>query len=185
MINQSIPPFGATAYHQNKFEEISDETIKGSWAIFLFYPRDFTFICPTELQDMSKYYDEFKQLGVEIYAVSTDSHHVHKAWHDNSEAVGKTKFPMIGDPTGAITRGFQVMIEESGEAHRATFLIDPEGLIKVVEIHADNIGRSAKDFLRKVKAAQYVANSDGEVCPAAWEPGDKTLKPGIDLVGKI
>ena len=185
MINQPIPEFKTTAFHDDEFKDISNQTISGNWAIFLFYPRDFTFICPTELQDMAQFYDEFKELGVEIYAVSTDSHHVHKAWHESSKAVGQTRFPMLGDPTGVITRGFDVMIEETGEAHRATFLIDPEGKVKVTEIHADNFGRSAKDFLRKVKAAQYVAASDGEVCPAAWEPGDKTLKPGIDLVGKI
>ena len=184
-INQSIPEFSAQAFHNGEFKTITSDDVKGKWSIFLFYPADFTFVCPTELEDMAKYYEELKNLGVEVYSVSTDTHFVHKAWHDASPAISKINYPMIGDPTGAITRGFDVMIEEEALALRGTFLANPEGIIKVAEIHDLGIGRSAKDMLRKVKAAQYVANNDGEVCPAAWEEGEKTLSPSLDLVGKI
>ncbi len=184
-INQSIPEFTAQAFHNGEFKTITSEDVKGKWSIFLFYPADFTFVCPTELEDMAKQYDELQKLGVEVYSVSTDTHFVHKAWHDTSAAIGTIKYPMLGDPTGAISRGFDVMIEEEGLALRGTFLANPEGIIKVAEIHDLGIGRSAKDMVRKVKAAQYVASHDGEVCPAAWEEGQKTLTPSLDLVGKI
>ena len=184
-INQSIPEFTAQAFHNGEFKTITSEDVKGKWSIFLFYPADFTFVCPTELEDMAKHYDELQKLGVEVYSVSTDTHFVHKAWHDSSDAIGKIKYPMIGDPTGKISRGFDVMIEEDGVALRGTFLANPDGIIKVSEVHDLGIGRSAKDMLRKVKAAQYVANHDGEVCPAAWEEGEATLTPSLDLVGKI
>lgn len=185
MINQAIPEFTAEAFHNGEFKTISTDDVKGKWSIFLFYPADFTFVCPTELEDMANHYEELQGLGVEVYSVSTDTHFVHKAWHDASESIAKIKFPMIGDPTGAITRGFDVMIEEDALALRGTFLANPEGVIKVAEIHDLGIGRSAKDMVRKVKAAQYVANNDGEVCPAAWEEGEATLTPSLDLVGKI
>ncbi len=185
MINQSIPEFKAQAFHDGEFKEITSDDVKGKWSIFLFYPADFTFVCPTELEDMAKHYEELQKLGVEVYSVSTDTHFTHKAWHDHSDAIGKIKYPMLGDPTGAISRGFDVMIEEEGLALRGTFLADPEGVIKVAELHDLGIGRSAKDMVRKVKAAQYVAQHDGEVCPAAWEEGEKTLTPSLDLVGKI
>lgn len=184
-IGQTIPEFKAEAYHRGEFKTITSENVKGKWSIFVFYPADFTFVCPTELEDMAKYYDELQKLGVEVYSVSTDTHFVHKAWHDTSEAIGKIQYPMIADPTGKISRGFDVLIEEDHMALRGTFLADPDGVIQVAEIHALGIGRSAKDMLRKVKAAQYVANHDGEVCPAAWEEGQKTLTPSLDLVGKI
>ena len=184
-INQSIPEFTAQAFHNGEFKTITSEDVKGKWSIFLFYPADFTFVCPTELEDMAKHYDELQKLGVEVYSVSTDTHFVHKAWHDSSDAIGKIKYPMIGDPTGKISRGFDVMIEEDGVALRGTFLANPDGIIKVSEVHDLGIGRSAKDMLRKVKAAQYVANHDGEVWPAAWEEGEATLTPSLDLVGKI
>ncbi len=185
MINKSIPEFKAEAFHADDFKTITSEDVKGKWSIFLFYPADFTFVCPTELEDMAKYYPELQELGVEVYSVSTDTHFCHKAWHDTSEAIGKINYPMIGDPTGTITRGFGVMIEEEALALRGTFLVNPEGIIKVAEIHDLGIGRSAKDMVRKVKAAQYVATHDGEVCPAAWEAGEETLTPSLDLVGKI
>ncbi|MDQ8201862.1 alkyl hydroperoxide reductase subunit C [Pelagicoccus sp. SDUM812003] len=184
-INQSIPDFEAQAFHNGEFITVSSEDVKGKWAVFCFYPADFTFVCPTELGDLADHYAELKELGVEVYSVSTDTHFVHKAWHDASETIGKISFPMIGDPTGKITRGFDIMIEEEGLALRGTFVVDPEGKIKVMEIHDLGIGRSASDLVRKVKAAQYVAANDGEVCPAKWQPGEETLKPSLDLVGKI
>ncbi len=185
IINQHIPEFSTQAFVNGEFQTISTADVKGKWAIFMFYPHDFTFVCPTELEDMAEHYEELKGLGVEVYAVSTDTHFVHKAWHDASPAISKVKYPMLGDGTGAITRGFNVMIEGQHAALRGTFLVDPDGLIKVAEIHDLGIGRSAKDMIRKVKAAQYVRDNDGEVCPAAWEQGQETLKPSLDLVGKI
>jgi len=185
MINKSIPEFSTDAFHEGEFKTITSDDVKGKWSIFLFYPADFTFVCPTELEDMANQYAELQGLGVEVFAVSTDSHFVHAAWHEASDAIGKINYPMLGDPTGKITRGFDVMIEEAGQALRGTFLANPEGIIKVAEIHDLGIGRSAKDMVRKVKAAQYVANHDGEVCPAAWEEGEATLTPSLDLVGKI
>ena len=185
LINTTIKPFSATAYQSGKFIPVSDETLKGKWSVIVFYPADFTFVCPTELEDLAENYDAFKKLGVEIYSVSTDTHFAHKAWHDTSDAIKKVKYPMIGDPTGAITRNFDVMIEEEGLALRGTFVINPEGQIKLCEIHDNGIGRDASELLRKVKAAQYVAAHPGEVCPAKWQEGAKTLTPSLDLVGRI
>lgn len=185
LINQPIPAFKAEAFHSGEFKTVTSEDTKGQWSIFLFYPADFTFVCPTELEDMARHYDELQSLGVEVYAVSTDTHFVHKAWHDHSEAVNKVQYPMIGDPTGLLARGFDVMVEDEGVALRGTFLVNPDGVVQVAEVHALGIGRSAKDMVRKVKAAQYVATHDGEVCPAAWEAGQETLAPSLDLVGRI
>ena len=144
-IGQTIPEFKAQAFHNGEFTEVTSESVKGKWGIFLFYPADFTFVCPTELEDMANHYEELQGLGVEVYAVSTDTHFSHKAWHDSSDAIGKIKFPMLGDQTGTITRGFDVMIEEDHMAHRGTFLVDPDGVIQVAQIHAGGIGRSAKE----------------------------------------
>ncbi|MDR2872343.1 MAG: peroxiredoxin [Xanthomonadaceae bacterium] len=185
LINTPVKPFKANAYQNGKFIEVSDATMKGKWSVVMFYPANFTFVCPTELEDFADLYAEFQKLGVEIYSVSTDTHFSHKAWHDTSNAIGKVKYVMIGDPSGTITRNFDVMIEEEGLALRGTFVINPEGVIKLYEIHDNGIGRNASEMLRKVKAAQYVASHPGEVCPAKWEAGEKTLKPSLDLVGKI
>ena len=185
LINTEIKPFKATAYHNGKFIDVTEATLKGKWSAVVFYPADFTFVCPTELGDLADHYDEFKKLGVEIYSVSTDTHFTHKAWHDTSDTIKKIQYPMIGDPTGTITRNFGVMIEEEGLALRGTFLIDPQGVIKAYEVNDLGIGRSATDLLRKVQAAQYVASHPGEVCPASWKPGAETLAPSLDLVGKI
>ena len=184
-INTEILPFKATAFHNGQFVEITDATLKGKWSVVFFYPADFTFVCPTELGDMADLYPAFRDLGVEIYSVSTDTHFTHKAWHDTSETIGKIRYPMIGDPTGTITRNFGVMIEEAGLAERGTFVMDAEGRIQIIEINAGGIGRDATELLRKVKAAQYVAAHPGEVCPAKWKEGDATLAPSLDLVGKI
>ncbi|MBK9615282.1 MAG: peroxiredoxin [Uliginosibacterium sp.] len=184
-INSAVKPFNATAYHHDKFIPVSDADLKGKWSVVFFYPADFTFVCPTELGDLADLYPEFKKLGVEIYAVSTDTHFTHKAWHDTSDTIKKIQYPMIGDPTGTITRNFGVMIEEAGLADRGTFVLDPEGKIQIVEINAGGVGRDASELLRKVKAAQYVASHPGEVCPAKWKEGDATLAPSLDLVGKI
>ena len=185
LINTEIKPFKATAYHNGKFVPVTNDSLKGKWSVFVFYPADFTFVCPTELGDLADNYAEFKKLGVEVYGVSTDTHFSHKAWHDASETIKKVQYPLVGDPTATLSRNFEVLIEEEGMALRGTFVINPEGVIKVMEVHDNGIGRDAKELLRKVKAAQYVASHPGEVCPAKWTPGDSTLKPSLDLVGKI
>lgn len=185
LINTQVLPFKATAYKNGEFIEVTDATLKGKWSVVFFYPADFTFVCPTELGDLADNYAEFQKLGVEIYGVSTDTHFTHKAWHDTSDTIKKIQYPLIGDPTGTITRNFGVMIEEAGLADRGTFVIDPDGKIQIVEINAGGIGRDAGELLRKVKAAQYVAAHPGEVCPAKWKEGEQTLKPSLDLVGKI
>lgn len=185
LINSEIKPFSAQAYQNGKFVSVSDADLKGKWSVVFFYPADFTFVCPTELEDLADSYAEFQKLGVEIYSVSTDTHFSHKAWADTSPAIGKIKYVMVGDPSGVITNNFGVMREGQGLADRGTFLVDPQGVIQFMEITAEGIGRNAAELLRKVKAAQYVASHPGEVCPAKWEEGEKTLAPSLDLVGKI
>ena len=185
LINTEVLPFKAQAYHNGKFVEVTEATTKGKWAVFFFYPADFTFVCPTELGDLADSYAEFQKLGVEVYSVSTDTHFTHKAWHDASETIKKIQYPMIADPTGAISRNFGVMIEEAGLAERGTFVVDPQGKIQIIEVNAGGVGRDASELLRKIKAAQYVASHPGEVCPAKWQEGAKTLAPSLDLVGKV
>ncbi|OOG51747.1 MULTISPECIES: alkyl hydroperoxide reductase subunit C [Comamonadaceae] len=185
IINTQIKPFAATAYKNGKFIDVTQETLKGKWAVLMFYPADFTFVCPTELEDLADHYSQFKDMGVEVYGVSTDSHFAHKAWHDTSEAIKKVQYALIGDPTQQLSRNFEVLIEEEGMALRGTFVINPEGFIKLMEVHDNGIGRDASELLRKVKAAQYVAAHPGEVCPAKWTEGAATLTPSLDLVGKI
>jgi peroxiredoxin (alkyl hydroperoxide reductase subunit C) len=185
LIGTEVLPFNATAFKDGEFIDVSDADMHGSWSIVFFYPADFTFVCPTELGDLADFYEELQGLGVEVYSVSTDTHFTHKAWHDTSETIGKISYPMVADPTGAISRNFDVYIEENGLADRGTFVIDPDGKIQLVEVNAGGIGRNAAELVRKVKAAQYVAAHPNEVCPAKWEEGEDTLQPGLDLVGKI
>lgn len=185
IINSQAPEFSVQAYHNGAFKTVSSKDLAGKWSIFFFYPADFTFVCPTELGDVADKYAKFQELGVEVYSVSTDTHFVHKAWHDASETIKKIQFPMLADPTGHLSRAFGVHIEEEGLAYRGTFVVAPDGKIKLAEIHDNGIGRNADELLRKVQAAQFVASHPGEVCPAKWTPGAATLKPGLDLVGKI
>lgn len=185
IINARVPEFRVQAYHNGEFKEVTNKDIEGKWAIFFFYPADFTFVCPTELEDLQDKYAKLKEMGVEVYSVSTDSHFVHKAWHDTSERIKKIEYPMLADPTGLLARAFGVMIEEDGMAYRGTFVVNPEGLVKIVEINDNNIGRNADELLRKVEAAQFVAAHPGDVCPAKWKKGAETLQPSIDLVGKL
>jgi NADH-dependent peroxiredoxin subunit C len=190
LINTSVPPFALHGYRRKageagKFVEVSQDTLKDRWSVLVFYPADFTFVCPTELEDLAEHQAEFDQLNVDVYSVSTDTHFTHKAWHDHSSAIGKITYTMLADPTGKLTRALGVMIEEEGLALRGTFLINPEGKIQAYEIHDNSIGRDASELLRKIKAAQYVAAHPGEVCPAKWHEGDATLTPSLDLVGKI
>lgn len=187
MVGKRIPEFKTMGYNPKKeeFVEISNKDFEGKWTVLMFYPADFTFVCPTELEDMQESYDELKALGAEVYSVSVDTHFVHKAWHDNSEAISKIKYTMIGDSNKELTRELD-LLDESGKAHRATLVIDPENVIQTIEINADGIGRKANVNINKVKAAKYVASHPGEACPAKWESeADATLTPGLDLVGKI
>lgn len=185
LINTKLPDFKLQAYHNNAFKTVSQNDLRGKWSIFFFYPADFTFVCPTELGDLADKYPALQKMGVEVYSVSTDTHFTHKAWHDASETIKKINYPMLADPTGNLSRAFGVHIEEEGLAYRGTFLVDPEGRIKLAEVQDNGIGRNADELVRKVQAAQFIATHPGEVCPAKWRPGEKTLKPGLDLVGKI
>ncbi|WP_106766264.1 alkyl hydroperoxide reductase subunit C [Paenibacillus faecalis] len=185
VIGTEVLPFKASAFHNGKFIDVTEENFKGKWSVVCFYPADFTFVCPTELEDLQDQYATLKELGVEVYSVSTDTHFTHKAWHESSEAIGKVTYIMIGDPSHVISRNFDVLNEEEGLADRGTFIIDPDGIIQAVEINAGGIGRDASTLINKIKAAQYVRNHPGEVCPAKWQEGGQTLKPSLDLVGKI
>jgi len=185
LIGRKLEEFKVQAYHNGKFVEVSNEDVLGKWGIFFFYPADFTFVCPTELGDLADHYDSFTEIGAEIYSVSEDSHFVHKAWADTTETIGKIKYPMLADPTGKLARFFEVLIEEEGMALRGTFIVDPDGVIQAYEVHQNGIGRNAEELLRKVQAAQFVREHGDEVCPANWTPGDETLVPSLDLVGKI
>ena len=185
VINTQIKPFKTQAFKNGKFIEVTEKDVLGKWAVFFFYPADFTFVCPTELGDVADHYAELQKLGVEVYSVSTDTHFVHKAWHDTSDTIAKIQYTMLGDPTWQISQNFDCLREGEGLADRATFIIDPQGVIQAMEITAEGIGRDAEDLLRKVKAAQYVAAHPGEVCPAKWKEGEATLAPSLDLVGKI
>lgn len=185
LINKNVSDFKVQAYQNGEFKEVTLDSIKGSWSVFVFYPADFTFVCPTELGELADKYEQFKEIGCEIYSVSTDTHFVHKAWADASETIGKIKYPMLADPTGALTRDFEVMIEEEGLALRGSFVINPEGQIKAYEIHDNGIGRNGEELLRKVQAAQFVAEHGDQVCPAKWQPGEETLIPSLDLIGKL
>jgi peroxiredoxin (alkyl hydroperoxide reductase subunit C) len=185
LINSQISDFTLEAYHNHSFKKISKDSLVGGWSVLFFYPANFTFVCPTELEDLADHYSQLQDLGVEVYSISTDTHFSHMAWHDQSPTITKIKFPMLGDPAGLLTRALGVHDEPSGLANRGTFLINPEGQIKIAEIHDNGIGRNAAELLRKVQAAQFVASHHGEVCPAKWTPGQTTLTPGPDLVGKI
>lgn len=185
LIGKKINAFTVDAFYQNEFIKVSEKDLAGKWNIFMFYPADFSFVCPTELEDMAHYHNDFKELGCQIYSVSTDTHYVHKAWHDSSKKIAKIKFPMLADPAGKLAKDFNVLDEELWQALRGSFLINPEGKIVSYEINDMGIGRSAKDMLRKLKAAQFVEENGGEVCPANWEPGEETLTPDITLVGKL
>ncbi|PKM50005.1 MAG: peroxiredoxin [Firmicutes bacterium HGW-Firmicutes-7] len=185
LIGTEVKPFQAQAFHNGKFVTVTDEDYKGKWSVVCFYPADFTFVCPTELEDLQDNYEALKALGVEVYSVSTDTHFTHKAWHDSSEAIKKITYIMVGDPTLTISRNFDVLIENQGLADRGTFIIDPNGVIQAMEINAGGIGRDASTLVNKIKAAQYIYNNPDEVCPAKWKEGAKTLKPSLELVGKI
>ncbi len=185
LIGKEVSEFKTQAFVGGQFKEITKADLLGKWSVFVFYPADFTFVCPTELSDLADNYAQFKEIGCEVYSVSTDSHFVHKAWHDASETIKKITYPMLADPTGKITKDFEVYIEDEGMALRGSFVINPQGKIVSYEVNDNSIGREAAELLRKVQAAQFVAENGDQVCPAKWRPGAQTLKPSLDLVGKI
>lgn len=184
LVGKEMVEFSAQAFHQGEFVTVNNEDVKGKWAVFCFYPADFSFVCPTELGDLQEQYATLQSLGVEVYSVSTDTHFVHKAWHDDSDVVGTITYTMIGDPSHVLSQGFEVLGED-GLAQRGTFIVDPDGIIQMMEVNADGIGRNASTLIDKVRAAQYIRQHPGEVCPAKWKEGAETLKPSLDLVGKI
>ena len=185
LINKEIADFTVQSYRNNSFVPVSKKDVLGKWSVFFFYPADFTFVCPTELEDLANKYEEFKKIGCEIYSVSCDTHFVHKAWHDASKTIQKIQYPMLADPTATLARAFDVLIEDAGLTERGTFIVNPEGKIVSYEVVAGNIGRNADELFRRVQALQFVAEHGDEVCPAKWQPGAKTLKPSLDLVGAI
>lgn len=185
IINTQVPAFKTTAYHNGKFVEVTEGNLKGGWSVVIFMPAAFTFNCPTEIEDAADNYAEFQKAGAEVYIVTTDTHFSHKVWHETSPAVGKAKFPLVGDPTHTLTNAFGVHIPHEGLALRGTFIIDTHGTIKTAEIHSNEIARDIQETLRKLKAAQYTAANPGQVCPAKWKEGAATLTPSLDLVGKI
>lgn len=185
LINKEIADFKVQSFINGEFRQVTKADVLGKWSVFFFYPADFTFVCPTELEDLANKYEEFKNINCEIYSVSCDTHFVHKAWHDASERIKKIQYPMLADPTGALARDFDVMIEADGMAERGTFVVNPEGKIVAYEVNAGNVGRNADELLRKVQALQFVAVHGDEVCPAKWQPGAETLKPSLDLVGLL
>lgn len=184
-IGHEIPDVEVDAYHKEEIEKIKLSSYRGKWLILFFYPADFTFVCPTELEEMAEHYAEFQKLGAEVLSVSTDTVFVHKAWHDTSEAIKKVNFPMLSDSRHELSKIFGTFIPEEGLSLRGTFVIDPDGILRITEVNDNSVGRNAKELLRKLQAAKFVREHGGNVCPASWEPGDDTLKPGLDLVGKI
>lgn len=184
-IGQPVPDLSFDIFQSEETRKVKISDYHGKWLALVFYPADFTFICPTELEELADNYAEFQSIGAEVLSVSTDTVFVHKAWHDHSPAIKKITYPMAADPTGALCKAFGTYIPHEGLSLRGTFIVNPDGVLKAYEVHDNSIGRSAKELLRKIKAAQFVAQNPGQVCPASWEPGKATLKPGLDLVGKI
>ena len=185
LIDKEVSDFKVKAYHNEEIIDVELKDIKGKWSIFFFYPADFTFVCPTELEDLADNYEAFKKLNAEIYSVSCDTEFVHKAWHDASPAIKKIDYIMLADPTAALAKDFDVYIEKKGQAERGTFIVNPEGKIVAYEVNAGNVGRNAEELFRKVQALQFVHEHGDEVCPAKWTPGAQTLKPSLDLVGQL
>ncbi|PIN91963.1 peroxiredoxin [Candidatus Pacearchaeota archaeon CG10_big_fil_rev_8_21_14_0_10_35_13] len=191
-INGKAPEFSSDAYFggSDEVRKINLSDYRGKWVILFFYPADFTFVCPTELGKLADSYEKFKSLNAEVISVSTDTKFVHKAWHDHSDTIRKITFPMLADPTRRVCSDYETLITDDGDPDsglslRATFLIDPEGVVKAFEFHNNDIGRSTAELLRKLQAAKFAEENGGEVCPMDWTPGADTLKPGLDLVGKI
>lgn len=176
-INDRIPDLEADAYYHNGTTRIKFGDYRGKWMVFIFYPADFTFVCPTELEEMASLYKNFTDLGAEVFSVSRDTVYVHKAWHDSDPRIKRIQFPMISDTTGNLCRTFGTYNESDGLSQRASFIFDPDGYLKVMEIHDNSFGRNTKELLRKLEAAKFVRENKGKVCPASWQPGEETIRP--------
>lgn len=185
LINKKVGDFSVQSFRNGEFHTVTNKDLMGKWSVFFFYPADFTFVCPTELEDLAEHYSDFQSCGCEIYGVSCDTHFVHKAWHDASKRIQKIQYPLLADPNHTLSRDFEVYIEADGLAERGTFIVDPDGKIVGYEVSAGNVGRNAEELLRKVRACQFVREHGDEVCPAKWQPGSETLKPSLDLVGQL
>lgn len=185
LINKEVSEFSVQAFQDNAFKTVTKADILGKWSVFFFYPADFTFVCPTELEDLAEKYEDFKSIGCEIYSVSCDSHFVHKAWHDASKTIQKIKYPMLADPTGALARDFDVMIESEGMAERGSFIVNPEGRIVAYEVIAGNVGRNAGRTVPPGAGfpVRGLARRSGVPCQVASRA--ETLKPSLDLVGLL
>ena len=185
LLQHEITDFTVSAYNNGQLQDVSKKDLLGHWSVLFFYPADFSFVCPTELEDLADQYDEFKQAGCEVYAVSCDTQWVHKAWHDSNEKIGKVNYPMLADPTATLARDLDMYNETTGLAERGDFILDPEGRVVAYEVISSNVGRDADEILRRVKASQFVYEHSDQVCPAKWEPGEETIKPSLDLVGEL
>jgi len=185
LIGRVAPDFSEYALVEDEFRKISLSESRGKWVVLFFYPADFSFVCPTELSELADNYERIKGMGGEVISVSTDTKYAHKAWHDSSETIRKIRFPMLADPAKRVSSSYNVLLEEDGLCCRATFLIDPEGRIRTIEYHDNNIGRSTEELIRKLEAAKYVSEHDGEACPMNWKAGQKGMRKGIEMVGKI
>jgi peroxiredoxin (alkyl hydroperoxide reductase subunit C) len=185
LIGEKLEDFEFEYFQNNEFKKGKLSDYKNKWLILFFYPADFTFVCPTELEDLAIHYSEFLENNCEILSFSNDTVFVHKAWHDSSSKIKQITYPMASDVNGYISKALGIYIEKEGLSLRGTFIIDPEGILKAYEVNDNSIGRNAQELLRKLQASKYVYENKNEVCPANWKPGLKTLKPGIDLVGKL
>lgn len=184
-IDEKAPDFTEDALIADEIKKISLSDYKGKWVVLFFYPADFTFVCPTELGELADNYDKIKALDGEVISISTDTAFVHKAWKDHSETIKKIRFPMLADPARRVSKAYWTLIEKEGLSLRATYIIDPNGIIKAFEFHDNSIGRSIEETIRKLQAAKFVKQHKGNVCPVNWKPGAKTIKPTMDLIGKI
>ncbi len=184
-VGDTIPEITADAYVEDDIRKVNLSDYRGKWLVLLFYPADFTFVCPTELAEAADALNDFKKEGAELVSVSTDTAYVHKAWHDQSESIKRIKYPMLADPTGKICKAFGTYIEDEGLSLRATYIVDPDGKVVAFEMHENSIGRNIRETLRKLQAAKFVRGHKGKVCPASWAPGKDALTPGVGLVGKL
>lgn len=186
-VDQKFPTFSLETYNPKKetIERISNKNFQGRWLILFFYPADFTFVCPTELLDLKKIYDELKKLKTEVVVVSTDTVYTHKVWIETEEMLRGLSYLMAADHNGKFSRELGIYDEDKGMSQRAVFIIDPEGVLRMAEIVSDDIGRNARELLHKLKALQFVRKNPGKVCPASWEEGGSTLEPGIKKAGKV
>lgn len=188
-VGTPVPDFEMETYNpaEGEFGKISLAGLKkaGKWTVLVFYPADFTFVCPTELADLAEKHAALKALGAEVIGVSTDTKFSHLAWRNSEKLLAGVNYLMAADPTGTVSRIFGVYDGGSGLALRGTFIINPAGTLVSSEINFYNVGRNADELLRKMEANVYLATHPDEACPAKWQKGSKTLKPDEKMVGKV